>query len=115
MDEFLQQDGKNRDEYTRLNNIIAESLESETEIEPTKDEAAESTTIEDEEDEGKLKKLIRYTTELIELIKEFRKDFDDDILDTVIELEELVDVYILDEFFDKEPIRTKIDEVRRRK
>ena len=31
-----------------------------------------------------------------------------------MELEEHVDVYLLEEFLDKEPIRTKIDEVRRK-
>ena len=49
-----------------------------------------------------MKKLIRYTTdyliqhdkkELIELIKDFRQDARD-FLDTVMELEEIVDVYI---------------------
>ena len=51
LDELLRQDGINRDEYTRLNNM----LESETEIESTKDEA-ESTTMEEEEEEVKMKK-----------------------------------------------------------
>ena len=47
---------------------------------------------------------------------EFRKDVgeDYDFLDAAIELEELVDVYLLEEFLDKETIRTKIDEVRRK-
>ena len=36
---------------------------------------------------------------------------DDDFLDTVLELEEHVDVYLLEEFLEKEPIRIKIDEV----
>ena len=38
----------------------------------------------------------------------------DDFLATVIESEELVDVYLLEEFLDKELIRNKIDEVRRK-
>ena len=49
----------NQDEYTQLNNMLTESLEPETEIESTKDKA-ESTTMDDDEDEGKLKKLILY-------------------------------------------------------
>ena len=65
LDVLLRQDGINRYEYTRLNNMLAESLESETEIESTKDEAAESTTMEDEEVEGKLRKLIRSTTDYL--------------------------------------------------
>ena len=51
---------------------------------------------------------------MLELIKEFRKDVDEVFLDTVLELEELVDVYLLDEFLEKEPIGIKIDEVRRK-
>ena len=43
----------------------------------------------------------------------FRKDVgeDGDFLDTVLELEELVDVYLLEKFLEKEPIRIKIDKV----
>ena len=52
----------NRDEYAQLNNILAESLDDdEEEIESPKDEAAESTTMEDETRGGKLKKIIRST------------------------------------------------------
>ena len=47
-------------------------------------------------------------------MNEFRKDVDDDFLETVLELEELVDVYLLEEFLEKEPIRITIDEVRRK-
>ena len=43
----------------------------------------------------------------------FRKDVDEDFLDTVLELEELVDVYLLDEFLEIEPIRNKIDSFNR--
>ena len=35
------------------------------------------------------------------------------LLDTVQELEELIDVYLLGEFLDKEPIMTGIDELRK--
>ena len=51
--------------------------------------------------------------ELLELMHEFRKGVGgEDFLDSVLELEELVDVYLLEEFLRKEPIRTKIDEVK---
>ena len=126
--ELIRQDGTNRDEYAQLNNMHAESLDeeddNEEEIESTMDETAESTTTEDETLEGKLKKIIRSTTdylsehdkkELLELINEFRKDVGEDFLvDIVQELGELVDVYLLEEFFDGEPIMTKIDELRRK-
>ena len=124
LDEVLRQDGINRDEYAQLNNMLAESLDEEDdddeeERESTKDDL---TTMEDETREGKLKKLIRLTVEcltqhdkkeLLELIKEFRKDVGEDFLDTVLELEELVDVYLLDEFIDSESVLTKIDKLRR--
>ena len=70
----------------------------------------------------KIKKLIQSTVEhliqhdkkeLLDVVNEFQNDVDDDFLDTVLELEELVDVYLLEEFLEKEPIRIKIDEVRR--
>ena len=47
-------------------------------------------------------------------IKQFRKDVGEDFLHNVVELEELVDVYLLGEFLEKEPTRIKIDEVRRK-
>ena len=99
LDVLLRQDGINRDEYAQLNNMLPKSLDEEDES--TKDEV-ESTTM--EEDEGRLKKLIRSTVEyliqydkkeLLELIKEFRKDVGEDVLNTVLEFEELVDVYLL--------------------
>ena len=54
--------------------------------------------------------------EMLESMNEFRKDVgeDDDFLDTVLELEELVDVYLLGKFLEKERIRIKIDEVGRK-
>ena len=100
--------------YTQLKNILAVSLGSGIEL------AEEDKT---EDDKGKLRKLIQSTIEysiqhdnkeLLELMNEFRKDVDEDFLDTVIELEKLVDVYLLEEFLEKEPISIKIDEVRRK-
>ena len=71
---LLRQDGINLDEYAQLNNMLAESLDEkdddEEEIITTKDEPAESTTMEDETRELKLKKIIRSTTDfLISTIK----------------------------------------------
>ena len=76
MDELLRQDGKKRDEYAQLNNKLSESVDGEEEIESTKDEATESTTMEDKTRDGKLKEsnsIERDNKELIELIKEFRR------------------------------------------
>ena len=98
--ELLWQEGINWDEYAQLNNILTESLDDgEEDIELTKDEAAESTILEDETREGKLKKIIWSTDayliehdkkDLLEWINEFRKDVGEYFLDTVLELEELV-------------------------
>ena len=41
--------------------MLAESLDEEEEIKSTKDEPAQSTTMEDETHEGKLKRIIRST------------------------------------------------------
>ena len=49
---------------------------------------------------------------MLELLHEFRKDVGEDFLDTVRELEELLDVYLLENVLEKEPIRIKIDEIR---
>ena len=109
----MRKGGINREEYTQLNNVLAESLGSGIEL------AKEDKT---EGDKGNLKKLIQSTVEysiqhdkkeLLELMNKFRKDVGEDVLDTVLELEELVDVYLLEKFLENEPIRIKIDEVRR--
>ena len=50
LDELLQKDGINREEYTQLNNILAESLGSGIEL-------AEEDKTEDKTCEGKLKKI----------------------------------------------------------
>ena len=89
-DELLRQDSVNRDEYTQLNDMLTESLESEKGIESSENEV-ESTTVEDETREGKLENLVRSTTdhliehdkkELLELINEFRKDVGEYFLDS---------------------------------
>ena len=76
---------------------------------------------EDKAEDEKIKTLIQSTVEyliqqdkkeLLELMREFRKDVGED--DIVLELEELVDVYLLNAFLEKEPIRNKNDEVRRK-
>ena len=87
--------------YTQLTNILAESLRSGIEL------AKEDKT---EDDKGKLKKLIQSTIdyliqydkkELLDLMNEFRKDVDENFLDTVLELEEFAEVYLLEEFLEK--------------
>ena len=116
-----------------LKNILANSLDSgiadeeeeeEEEEDVDIDDEGESANVEDdsvEEDKAEdenIKTLIQSTLEyliqqdkkeLLELMREFRKDVgedDDAFRDTVLEFEELVDVYLL--FLEKEPIGTKL-------
>ena len=136
LDELLRQEGINRDDYNKLNNLLAESLGSgiDTAAESPKEEVMEVAEVPEYEDESSkdeeetdpdnetspLKKLIQSTfeyliqpdkKELMELIHEFRKDAD--AIDAVQELEELIDVYLLDEFVDGEqPILEKLDAAR---
>ena len=119
LDELLHQDGITKEEYTRLNNTIAESLGDGI------DEEKEEMEVEEEEKEEmsreeKIKKLIKTTTEylieddkkeLTELIKEMKQD--EEYIDTVQELDELIE-YFLEQFLDGEPIMTKLDEVIRK-
>ena len=47
-------------------------------------------------------------------MNEFRTDVGENFLDTVLELEELMDVYLLEEFIENEPIRLmKLEESRK--
>ena len=91
LDELLRRGGINREEYTQLNNILAESLRSGIELA--------------EEDKTEEYSIQHDKKELLELMNEFRKDVDEDFLDTVLEFEELVDVYLLEEFLEKEPMK----------
>ena len=108
-----------------MNNILAESLGSgiADEEEDDDDDVEGDSFEEDKTEDEKIKTLIQSTieysiqhdkNELLELMHGFRKDVSDDFLYTVLELEELVEVYLLGEFLEKEPIRIKIDEVRRK-
>ena len=71
--------------------------------------------------EEKIKKLIKTTTEylieddkkeLTEMIKEMKQD--EEYIDTVQELEELIELFLEEQFLDGEPIMTKLDEVIRK-
>ena len=88
------------------------------EVESSKEEATDP---DNNEETTPLKKLIQSTfeyliqpdkKELMELINEFQQDAD--AIDTVHELEELIDAYLLDEVIDKEPIITNLDAVRKK-
>ena len=85
--------------------------------EPAKEEEVSAeedkkTGDEDESREESVKKLIQSTVEyliqhdkkeLLKLMNEFRTDVGEDFVDTVLELEELVDIYLLEEFIVNQP------------
>ena len=84
----MRKEGINREKYTQLNNILAESLGF-----GIKEKEAEEGKTDD--DKGNLKKLVQSTIEysiqhddekeLLELVNEFRKDVDEDFLDNLLE------------------------------
>ena len=91
------------------------------EYEEAESSKEETSGLDNNEETLPLKELIQTTfeyliqpdkKELMELIKEFQQDAD--AVDTVQELEELIDAYLLDEFIDKEQIITKLDAVRKK-
>ena len=106
--------------------MIADDEEEEEDDDDDNEESAnvEDVSVEEDKTENEnIKSLIQSTVEyliqqdkkeLLELMHEFRKDVGEDFHDTVLELEELVDIYLLDEFLQKEPIKNKIDEIRRK-
>ena len=121
LDELLRQEGITRDEYTQLNNVLAESLGSgiegdDMDGESFKEEKNEDDSNDDDDDAEKssgekIKKLIQSTfeysiqpdkKELLQLLNEFRKYVDEDVSrDAIQELEELIDIFLIDEFLDK--------------
>ena len=123
LDELLRKVGLNRDEYTQLNKVLDESLGTgkdeegeEEEVDEESDKGGEESAEEDKTEdeypprEETMKKLIQSTVEyliqhdkkeLLELINEFRADVAEDFLDTVLVLEEIVDVYLLEEIIRK--------------
>ena len=122
---------RGREEYTILNNILAKSLgsgiadvvdvedvegvEDDSVAEEDKAEVADKSPDEKTLIQSTVEYLIQHDKkELLDVVNEFRKKVDGDFLDTLLELEELVDVYLLKEFLEKEPIRIKMDEVRRK-
>ncbi|MCH2421447.1 MAG: hypothetical protein MK215_05880, partial [Candidatus Poseidoniia archaeon] len=118
LDDMSRQGGITKDEYTRLNNNIAESLDDGEEEENEMEKEMENEELSREE---KIKKLIHTTTEylieydkkeLVELINEFRKERE--YIDPVLELEELIEIFLEEKFLDGEPIIAKIEEASRK-
>ena len=104
LDEMLRQDGITRDEYTKLNSMLAESLGGDSD----KMNADNEEMVEDE-----LKRVICETTndiikidksELLKTLAEAKEEVNKDYFDAVIQLENLLDVFFIGEFLDGKPV-----------
>ena len=120
LDEMLQQEGIDRDQYKQLNTMLAEALDEEHD--DVKEEEEMAVDAEDEEDE--IKKVIQTTfhgiiqhdeEELMELLADLKDEADDDYIGTLLKVEELIDVFLTDEFREGKPILSFIDELRHSK
>ena len=122
LDELLRQNGIPREAYTQVNNLLAESLGSGSEEEEEKDDAEMEVQ---EPTDGDVKTLSASTTEhiiqddkveLMDLLKKFKEEAggEEDYIDTVNELEELIEIFLTDEFLDGNPIITQINDLRRK-
>ena len=116
LDELLRQEGIDLDQYNQLNTMLAESLDEEDD--DVKEEEEMAVDAEDEDDE--VKKVIQTTfhdiiqhdeEELMELLAELKDEADDDYIDTLLKVEELIDVFLTDEFLEGKPILSTIDEL----
>ena len=108
LDELLRQDCLNQDEYKQLNTMLAESLDGEMDIEPASEE------------EDEFKKMIKATTndiiesdekELTELLTEFKEEITEDFIDDVLQLEKIIDAFLIDDYLEGKPIVPMIDEI----
>ena len=98
LDEMLRQEGINREEYEKLNNEIG-SIAS-REGNQMEDENVEKSTV---------KAIIQYDVkELKDLLKEFKEDLKEEYTDTLLKIEELVDLFDDDSFIDDESVLEKI-------
>jgi len=102
LDELLRREGIDRDEYKKLNNEIVSIAEKEEEEE------------EEEEEEDDLEKITVETIiqhdkkEVKELLKDFGENLDEEFTDTLLKIEELVDVFVEGSFIDDESVLDKI-------
>ena len=102
--------------YTLVNNLLAESLgdDGSEEMDVDDDNAGN-----EESEEDVVKNLIQSTTddiihhdkkELVELLKEIKEEAGEEYVDTVLQLEELINAFFTDEFLEGNPILPMINE-----
>ena len=115
LDELLRQEAISHEGYNQVNNFLAESLGEDDEDLEEMVEGSEN------ENENILSNLIQNTTdliikddkdELVDLLKAIKGEAGDEFINTIIKLEELIDVFFTDEFLDGAPILPMIDELR---
>ena len=96
LDEMLRQEGINRDEYEKLNNKIVSIAEKEEEGEEEKEGDLEKKTVDaiikDDIDEVK------------NLFEDLKENLDEEYTDTLLKIEELIDVFVEDSFFEDKPV-----------
>ena len=129
LDGLKRQGGISRRMYRQYNNFLAESLpvgfgivdeavdEDVEEMDTSNKDEEEEEEEEELSSEDDLKKEIASTIdyliehdkkELLESVKELQRD--EEIIDTVTELEELIAMYLEDEFLDRESLAEKVHE-----
>ena len=95
LDEMLRQKGIDRKDYEKLNNKIVTIASREEDYKNIENSA--------------LKTIIQHDVkELKDLLKEFREELDEEDIDTLLDIEELVDVLTDGSYIDDEPVLDKL-------
>ena len=122
---MLRQEAISRDDYGRLNGLLAESLpkigdEPEKDVAHDDNEKMDTESNEEGDDVDPLTKIINSTLEYVNqydekelkgLLEELKEDRDH--LDTILELEELIEVFLGGQFLENEPILPKLNKLTR--
>ena len=130
LDQLLQRGGITREEYKQLNDMISASLprgDSQVMDSVGGDEAREilkdEKASQDKEDHFDMNDLVNHTVadiiahdqkELGDLLQEFNEYLDDDDDDTVLKIEELIDIFKEDSYMDNESVLDKIETLLRK-
>ena len=104
LDEMLRQGAITPIEYTQLNTSLTEAAD-----EAEKEEDSD-------EEQNLMKPTVDYITqrdkeELLQLMEELKDDIDEELMDIVLDIEKLLEIFVEEEFLDGEPIRPQIDEL----
>ena len=110
LDEMLRQGAITPTEYTQLNTSLTEAADLKT------DEAEKVEDSDDDEEQNLMKPAVDYIIrhdkeELLQLIEELKDDIDEELMDIVLDIEKLLDIFFKEEFLNGEPIRPQIVEL----